>query len=269
MKSETLVITSYSSLHILDMVEPTYVFSLLVLTLQLSALGVNSANITLVNQCSYTVWPVLQSSEDTTSLSTTGFILKTGKSFTVTTPATWNGRIWGRTLCTTDTATGKFSCVTADCGSGKVECGGNGCSPPATMVEIAVGSEGGIDFYDVSLVDGFNVPVMVVPMNRNCGSAGCPEDLNLKCPTELSMKEKGQMVACNGACAMTFKDIFCCTGDYSTQNTCHPTVYSQIFKIECPKTYSYPYDDFKTSQFNCSSAHYTVVFCPASNNASV
>ncbi|TKY49432.1 Thaumatin protein 1b [Spatholobus suberectus] len=64
-----------------------------------------------------------------------------GESYTVSAPATWKGRIWGRTLCPTDPVTKKFSCVTGDCGSGKVDYNGKGGSPLATVVDIILNCE--------------------------------------------------------------------------------------------------------------------------------
>ncbi|ESW18344.1 hypothetical protein PHAVU_006G033200 [Phaseolus vulgaris] len=106
------------------MLHSTCFFSLfLSLTLHLS--GTDSANITLINQCNYTVWPAF-SSYNHVNLSTTGFVLPSGKNASVNVPVNWNGRIWGRTLCTTDTVTGNFSCVTGDCNSGKIACDSGG-----------------------------------------------------------------------------------------------------------------------------------------------
>jgi hypothetical protein len=116
---------------------------LLFFTLHLSV--VTSAKFTIVNQCNYTVWP---------ASSTTGFILKPGENSTITVPAKWSGRFWGRTLCTTDSTTGNFSCVTGDCGSGKLVCaGGQGGSLPVTLAEFTLNGFNNQDFYDVSLVD--------------------------------------------------------------------------------------------------------------------
>ncbi|TKY49397.1 G-type lectin S-receptor serine/threonine-protein kinase RLK1 [Spatholobus suberectus] len=249
------------------MLQPTWLFSFLVLTLQLSASGINSATFTLVNRCNYTVWPALLSSGSgvNATLSTTGFLLTTGQSSAVTAPATWTGRIWGRTLCTTDSALQNFSCVTGDCGTGTVECGGSGGSPPATLVEFSTGGSGGLDFYDVSLGDGFNVPVKVVPDGgNNCGSVQCSEDVNAVCPAELKvLSAGGKVVACKSACAAFNSSEYCDK----------PNAYSQIFKKACPQAYSYSLDDNNTV-FTCPTpADYNVVFCPAAsefnyNNAS-
>jgi hypothetical protein len=42
-----------------------------------------------------------------------------------------------------------------------LQCNGAGGVPPVTLAEITLNGAGGKDFYDVSLVDGFNVPVQV------------------------------------------------------------------------------------------------------------
>lgn len=46
------------------------------------------------------------------------------------------------------------------CGN-KIECGGNGGAPPASLAEITLNGWGNIDYYDISLVDGFNLAVSV------------------------------------------------------------------------------------------------------------
>jgi hypothetical protein len=66
-----------------------------------------------------TVWPGILSNAGVPAMSTTGFALQKGESKTITAPASWGGRFWGRTHCSQD-STGKFSCVTGDCGSGKI-----------------------------------------------------------------------------------------------------------------------------------------------------
>lgn len=80
-------------------------------------------------------------------------------------PRPWSGRIWGRTQCSMGPY-GKFSCGTGDCGSGNVACNGAGAIPPASLVEFTLAAPNigsGQDFYDVSLVDGFNLPIGVNP----------------------------------------------------------------------------------------------------------
>ncbi|XP_028784635.1 thaumatin-like protein 1 [Neltuma alba] len=247
----------------------TLLFSLL-LTLHLSVSGVSSTTFTIVNKCGYTVWPGILSNAGVSPLPSTGFVLQTGESKTISTPTSWGGRFWGRTQCSQD-STGKFSCVTGDCGSGRLECGGKGASPPATLAEFTLDGAGGLDFFDVSLVDGYNVPMMVVPQGGsgdNCTNTGCVADLNGACPSELKvMSEDGtEGVACKSACEAFGSPQYCCSGSYGSPNTCKPSSYSQIFKKACPRAYSYAYDD-KTSTFTCASADYTITFCPSPNTS--
>ncbi|RZB70233.1 Thaumatin-like protein 1 isoform B [Glycine soja] len=243
------------------------------LTLHLSLSGVISTTFTLVNKCDYTVWPGILSNAGVPPLSTTGLVLQTGASTTIAAPASWGGRFWGRTLCSED-STGKFSCVTGDCGSGKLECSGNGAAPPATLAEFTLDGAGGLDFFDVSLVDGYNVPMLVVPQGgsgEKCTATGCVGDLNGACPSELKvMGADGRegVVACKSACEAFNSPQYCCSGAYGTPDTCKPSAYSAIFKSACPRAYSYAYDD-KTSTFTCASADYTITFCPSPTTRSV
>ncbi|GAB4847543.1 hypothetical protein Ancab_026602 [Ancistrocladus abbreviatus] len=240
-----------------------------ILFLLLSLLpSVNSTTFTFVNKCSYTIWPGVLSNAGTPQLSTTGFSLQSGSSATLPVPPSWSGRIWARTLCTIDSTTNKFSCVTADCGSGTVQCSGNGASPPASLAEFTLDGANGLDFYDVSLVDGYNLPLLIMPVGGtgNCTAAGCIGDLNQSCPTELRVvssdyDDGGEGVACRSACDALGDPQYCCSGAYATPSTCKPTSYSEYFKNACPTAYSYAYDD-ATSTFTCAGADYVITFCP-------
>ncbi|KAG4934535.1 hypothetical protein JHK87_048537 [Glycine soja] len=188
------------------------------LKLNVSLVRVISTTFTLVNKCEYTVWPGILSNAGVPPLSTTGFVLQTGASTTIAAPASWGGRFWGRTLCSQDSTSGKFSCVTGDCGSGKLECSGNGAAPPATLAEFTLDGAGGLDFFDVSLVDGYNVPMLVVPQGgsgEKCSATGCVGDLNGACPSELKvMSGDGRegVVACKSACEAFNSPQYCCSG---------------------------------------------------------
>ncbi|XP_047058343.1 thaumatin-like protein 1b [Lolium rigidum] len=236
------------------------------------------ATFTVTNGCSYTVWPGILSNAGVPPPATTGFALSPGKSSAVAVADGWSGRIWGRTLCGPSVA-GAFACVTGDCGSGTVECSGRGASPPATLAEFTLaGAAGENDFYDVSLVDGYNVPVLVAPAaaaaanGSSCQPTGCPADLNASCPPELHVVAgAGAMatVACRSACEAFGTAEYCCSGAHGTPATCPPTAYSRFFKAACPLAYSYAYDD-ATSTFTCAGARdgggYDVVFCPGGSS---
>ncbi|XP_045787144.1 thaumatin-like protein 1b isoform X2 [Trifolium pratense] len=230
--------------------------SITILFLFHSLRGLHSATFTIVNKCSYPVWPGILSGAGTVQLATKGFDLKPGESNDVAVPTGWSGRIWGRTLCSTDSA-GKFSCITGDCGSSKVECSGSSAIPPATLAEFTLNGAGGMDFYDVSLVDGYNLPMLIEPHGSggNCTRAGCSVDLNGWCPTELKVKvavegeaNGEKSVACKSACEAFGDPLYCCSGAYATPQTCKPSSYSQFFKSACPRAYSYAYDDVQSSQ---------------------
>ncbi|GAA0141509.1 hypothetical protein LIER_02637 [Lithospermum erythrorhizon] len=230
--------------------------------LLLFILAVQSTKFKIVNKCHHTIWPGILTGADRAPLSPTGFILKPGKSKTLSVPKSWSGRVWARSHCSTD-PTGKFSCITADCGSGKVECSGAGAIPPATLAEFTLNGDQGLDFYDVSLVDGYNLPMLIVAKGGSggCASTGCLVNLNSACPSGLRVARGKEGVACMSACE-AFKDpVYCCSEAYNTPDTCHPSDYSLFFKHACPRSYSYAYDD-KTSTFTCAGADYLIIFCP-------
>lgn len=219
--------------------------------------GASGATFTFVNKCDYTVWPGILSSAGSPKLESTGFQLTKSTSRSFQAPTGWSGRFWGRTGCNFD-GSNRGSCATGDCGSGTIECNGAGATPPATLAEFTLGS-GSADFYDVSLVDGYNLPMIVESSGGSgtCASTGCVKDLNRNCPAELRV-EGGQ--ACNSACGAFGTPEYCCNGDYSSPATCKPSLYSQMFKNACPLSYSYAYDD-ATSTFTCTGADYTITFC--------
>ena len=221
------------------------------------------------NSCGYTVWPGVLSS--TQILESGGFTLEPGQVLSMEVPAGWSGRLWGRTGCTFN-SDGIGSCVTGDC-DGKLQCNGMGADPPATLVEFTLHSTaGGQDFYDVSLVDGYNVPMAVGPSSVNtnntsmeCGVASCAADINKVCPSSLQVLDGSEngVVSCKSACLAFGTTEYCCSGAYANPNTCTPSSYSQIFKAACPTAYSYAYDD-PTSTFTCATAtSYLITFCPA------
>ncbi|KAL7090277.1 hypothetical protein ACP275_12G030700 [Erythranthe tilingii] len=200
------------------------------------------AKFTLVNNCSETIWPAIRSSVGSPNLESTGFELPIGTSRAVDAPTRWTGRFWGRTNCTFNDS-GNATCSTD--------------YAVATLAEFGVGL-GSADFYDVSLVNGFNLPLRVDPVGGSgqCNSTGCVVDINRLCPEELRTDGGG---ACRSACNAFNTTVHCCSG-----TTCRPTLYSQLFKNSCPLAYSYATDD-ATSTFTCpSTADYVITFCASS-----
>lgn len=223
------------------------------------------------NNCGYTIWPGVLSNAGVPLLANGGFTLQPGQSTSLDAPSGWSGRLWGRTHCNF-TSEGVGTCDSGDCG-GKLECQGIGATPPATLVEFTLQGTAGAtqDYYDVSLVDGYNVPVAVTPSDSGggtCGVASCSVDINTNCPASLQVVDDGgQVVSCKSACLAFQSAQYCCDGAYASPTTCTPTTYSEFFKSACPNAYSYAYDD-PTSIFTCSSTQYLITFCPSSTASS-
>lgn len=212
---------------------------------------------TIINDCQETIWPAVTPGDN---FNGGGFSLKSGQSIVFNAPVGWSGRIWGRTGCKFN-QNGNGSCQTGDCGA-SLKCKASG-KPPASLAEFTLAD---VDFYDVSLVDGFNLPVSVKAMGRgNCSTAGCVSDLRPNCPSELAVKSNGKIIACRSACDVFNTDEYCCRGVYGNPVVCQPTYYSKKFKDACPYAYSYAYDD-PTSIFTCSGSDYIVTFCAAKNH---
>ncbi|EOA35584.1 hypothetical protein CARUB_v10020795mg [Capsella rubella] len=235
--------------------------SLFLLPLLLLLSHASASTVIFYNKCTYPVWPGIQASSGQPLLAGGGFKLSPKRAYTLQLPPLWSGRFWGRHGCSFDRS-GRGHCATGDCG-GSLLCNGAGGVPPATLAEITLGHD--MDFYDVSLVDGYNLAMSIMPVKGTgkCTYAGCVSDLNRMCPVGLQVRSRDgkQVVACKSACSAFNSPRYCCTGLFGNPQSCKPTAYSKIFKVACPKAYSYAYDD-PTSIATCSKANYVVTFCP-------
>jgi len=215
--------------------------------------------VTFVNRMSQTIW-VAAAPNPATPLAATGWVLPAGQSVTITTPNNLNTRFWGRTGCVFDSA-GVGHCQTGDCG-GLFQCKGWG-TIPATLAEVNFDAWDSLDFYDVSMVDGSNLPMYinttsssggtVDPISSDgCVPAGCTKPV--VCPSILDVKVGSTVVGCISACARLDTDQLCCRGQYSSRAACDPTTwpvdYAAVFKRAEPYAYSYV-DDDATSVFTC------------------
>ncbi|MGH7437721.1 MAG: thaumatin family protein [Polyangiaceae bacterium] len=204
---------------------------------------------TVVNRCTQTVWAA--------ALPATTFPgglveMAPGYAFQVGVDNGWSGRIWGKTNCTT-------SGTTTTCASSGF---------PASLAELTLTKTAtGLDFYDVSLVDGFNLPIALEAVGHtpdpahpySCGSPTCAANLDTTCSAQFQDKDKatGQVLACaNDACKVIGNNV-------ADASACvYPNQYTEFFKTACPQAYSFPYDD-PTSTFTCKGFNsYAVVFCP-------
>ncbi|XP_028054718.1 thaumatin-like protein 1 isoform X1 [Camellia sinensis] len=215
-----------------------------------------ASTFTVTNNCPQTIWPGALVGLGTLQLSTTGFKLDSGQSVKISAFPGWSGWIWARTGCKFDES-GMGMCQTGDWG-GRLECDGVGAAPPASLFEITMGNVANEkDFYDVSIVDGYNLP--------HCCPTGCVSDLNTGCPKELQVVDGDNsgvgMVGCRSACEAFGLDQYCCSGEFANPTTCRPSSYSTMFKTACSRAYNYAFDD-GTSTFTCKASDYTIIFCP-------
>ncbi|MFG2040121.1 thaumatin family protein [Dactylosporangium sp. NPDC048998] len=210
---------------------------------------VGARTVTLVNELGQRIWAAA-TPDKAHPLAATGWVLDSGQSVTVVVPSGWGGRFWGRTGCSFD-ASGAGHCQTGDCG-GRFQCAGSGATP-ATLAEFALAAWGGMDFYDVSMVDGANLPMWINvghatgkdPVSSNgCVAAGCTRPVD--CPQQ--MQAGGG--ACKNPCAAFGGDTYCCRGDWAGRAHCVPAKwpvdYTQVFKRAEPYAYSYAFDDSAT-----------------------
>ncbi|GAA5815731.1 hypothetical protein MFLAVUS_009245 [Mucor flavus] len=202
----------------------------------------NSVPITVKNNCKSSVQ--LNQLTNEQSYGTTSD-LAAGSSTTINVAPTWGGRIWAREGCS----------GSADCHSGA----------PASLAEFLMGGAAGKDYYDVSFVDGYNLPISI---STNSGSedgyeCGAPACSGLPdCPKELQETDSdGKVIGCKSACSAFSTDEYCCTGTYG-RGVCDANKYSLKVKAACPNVYTYANDD-STSMYACQSTGYTVTFCPA------
>jgi Thaumatin family len=195
-------------------------------------------------------------------------VLRPGRSVTISTPNNLNTRFWGRTGCVFNSH-GAGHCQTGDCG-GRFQCKGWG-TIPATLAEVNFDAWDGLDFYDVSMVDGSNLPMYInvsggTATNKvssdGCVKAGCTKAV--QCPKVLDVKAGGKVVGCISACARLGGNQYCCRGPYAPRADCNPAKwpvdYAAVFKRAEPYAYSYV-DDDATSVYVCKGkCNYRIVF---------
>jgi Thaumatin family len=205
--------------------------------------------IAVTNQCTFPVWA--DALPTTTFPAGAPVRLDPGQTFTAGVDNGWSGRVWGRFGCTSPSS--KFACEDDPY--------------PSTLAELTLTSTpgSGLDFYDISLVDGFDLPMALIAVGftatasqpYSCGAPTCAMDLRPSCPQPLrDLNADDQTIVCsNDACKVIGMN------DPSDPTCIYPNQYSMFFKASCPQAYSFPSDD-PTSTFTCKGKDYHVVFCP-------
>ncbi|MCG7203016.1 thaumatin family protein [Streptomyces arenae] len=221
---------------------------------------VGKRTITLVNRLHETIWPAI-AADPHHPVEATGWVLRPGQSLSFAIPDHWDVRLWARTGCSFD-AHGDGTCLSGGCGH--FQCGSTWGEFPSTLAEFNLNAWNGMDFYDVSQVEGYNLPMWINSYGgtskdkvdaRGCTSAGCVKDTIATCPKKLRRVRGGQVVACLSACLVFNTDQTCCTGAYAARPQCVPSSWpvnsAAVFKAADPNAYSYVNDD-ATSVFTCS-----------------
>ncbi|OCT49796.1 thaumatin family protein [Cladophialophora carrionii] len=128
----------------------------------------------VTNNCKEPVWPAILTQEGTPPASS-GFLLNPGETNPQTVGLDWKGRVWARTNCSfpgtgskPSSGQGGAPCQTGDCGM-FLQCPGAG-QPPATLAEFTLSSATNQAFYDISLVDGYNIPVGIISLLGQSGN---------------------------------------------------------------------------------------------------
>ncbi|KAH6904632.1 thaumatin [Coprinopsis sp. MPI-PUGE-AT-0042] len=243
------------------------------------ASGIAARIFTVHNQCPFVIWPAIFTDTNVGSAKPdhpTGWVAVPSSKVAFSVPDDWkSGRIWARTGCTDFSRIAPpEQCLTGGCNGGLLCDAHVGTSvPPATVAEFTLGGTTGVDWYDVSVVDGYNLP-MSITNDAGCPLADCPGDLNHDCPHALkAVDSRGVTVGCKSACFANLdgnqgNSHNCCSGNYSTPAKCPPSgvQFYSYFKSRCPNSYVYAFDESSnTALFTCPSSKrsdYTITFCP-------
>lgn len=238
---------------------------------------VAARNFTVTNACPFTVWPAIFTDPTKGSafpVVENGWEAPSGSSRSFAVPDNWAaGRIWGRRACDFSSTQGPQSCLTGGCEGGLV-CTQRG-APPATVAEWTLSpTDDAQDYYDVSLVDGANLPLRITN-NKDCAVAECPIDLAATCPDPLKgpYDSTGLPIGCKTSCLAnldgnTGNSSNCCSGSFGSPETCPSSgvAFYDFFKGNCPNSWAYTFDESSGNALKtCSGANkadYILTFCP-------
>ncbi|KAM0852546.1 hypothetical protein ACQ4PT_051686 [Festuca glaucescens] len=192
-----------------------------------------------------------------------GMRLDPGKTWTLSVSATiTGGRVWARTGCSFHRK-GNWSCQTGDW-RGLLACKSDG-TLPFTSADFSLNQYDNNSFFDLSLYQGFNVPMEFLPIQvkgrpRCSKGPRCAANITSQCPSEL--KAPG---GCNNACTVFQKQQdyykYCCYGNY-----CESNKYSAFFMRMFPEALSYSSNAPTDTAFSCPfGTNYQLILCPLIN----
>ncbi|KAL7333143.1 hypothetical protein PS15p_202084 [Mucor circinelloides] len=210
-----------------------------------------TTTVTLVNQCSNLIH--VGQLGDTVLNSGNPINIVSGSSETYQFDGQWSGRFWARENCQAN------------------DCQIAGSTYPASLAEFTFNDDSGRDYYDISFVDGYNLPISIEPIQPDmsalqqggrywCGAPSCSTVPS--CSAELQLlSADGTYVGCKSACSQFGNSEYCCSGVNDTPETCPINEYAAAVKDACPDVYAYAYDD-PSSLYECIASGYTVTWCP-------
>ena len=183
-----------------------------------------ASTITVINRCTAPIWIGTTSGviPNNPILPNNVLLTARGGSYVYGTTG-WNGRLWPKMGCST---------------------GGNGCAIGELANSLVEFNFGNTVWYDVSLVDGYTLPLRVVPSVASCAVAECNLTLS-SCPnSQYPLLVTGK--ACLSPCSYTKSEANCCGG--ISPSACRngsvvKTEYVELIHRVCPSVYSYSYDD--------------------------
>jgi hypothetical protein len=225
-------------------------------TLERATTAKGTHKIFMINRTEETIWPAAWPGSISGQ---TGWMLPAGAGTSFTVPVGWNARVWGRTGCHFGGASS--GCRTGDC-DGRYQCDGWG-EIPATLAEYNLDSFAELDFYDVSMVDGSNLPMYIRVIHGNTSRSvdanGCLEPgictHEVQCPRALRVpKGSRHPDGCISPCARFGTNRYCCRGKFAAH--CNPARtwpidYAAVFARAEPFAYSWSGDD-ASGVFTCS-----------------
>ena len=196
----------------------------------------NNRSITITNLCPNDLWPAVLTTNNTGPY-TQGFHLAAQSSLQLWVSDDWTGRVWARTNCSFNYTTNTGSCFTGSCGN-TLNCTQSG-APPTTLAEFNLLGWQNLSYWDISLVNGFNLPIAIYPSPTG-PSPICqwsPDAVGIKahCPEELiyyadAPSSHTEIAGCMSACDRYGDDKYCCKGNKASPDKCGPSPFSMPFK---------------------------------------
>lgn len=206
-----------------------------------------SHTFTFKNSCKEDLWVGAVGQNGSAPLDGGGWRMTAGETKVISVPVGHSGRIWPRTGCTFD-ASGKCppgvnccaagGCLETDNKTFGLKCGFTG-APPSSLLEWtldATSGNGPIDYYDMSFVDGWSVPLSMTPVPGTfnttpdpgigswwCEQDGCTSGMPV-CPD--AFKVSGSPLSCYSPCQTARNagsanaEKLCCTCSLTEPVTC-------------------------------------------------